>query len=223
MVNKGRSASVTSSWDRRGLTALDLSSSRHRTLLCYRVSSTQTFRISFFFRGRYRPPPSRVTPNLAIARGTLFVVNLFRLVKLAQSVLFAWLEWPEFLVELTVEETFGTHPKGSERLNGPPRDRLRLGLDILRRRRTCQVSVPARVIALGKIASVVNAAGFLPLQGGPNHEASGREQVLQFPACLGRERPSQGVATPKNYGALGSQQGGAIADDPHLADHEAAE
>src|SRR5262249_45328014 len=39
-------------------------------------------------RVRYRPPMSHVTPSLHIARSTFFVVNLFWLVKLAQSALF---------------------------------------------------------------------------------------------------------------------------------------
>ncbi len=118
MVNKGRSASFTSSWDRQGQQALSALRCGCRTLICYRVLSTQTFRISFFFSVRYRPPPSRVTPNLVIARGTLFVVNLFRLVKLAQTVLFAQFKhaefpgkWPAGTVRSTVRKNMKHEPR----------------------------------------------------------------------------------------------------------------
>jgi hypothetical protein len=43
------------------------------------------------------------------------------------------------------------------------------------------------IVSLGEIAAVMNAARFLALQGGPDHQAGHGQQVLQLPAGPGGE------------------------------------
>src|SRR5438093_5839012 len=116
------------------------------------VLFTQFFRISLVFRVRYRPRTSQVASNLTLARGTLFVVNLFRLVKLPQSLLFTHF----------AEAEFALGPRGlnlSANAENAEISRYglgRLGSEILRQRWTRQMMAPGRIIAVGKVTAVVN-------------------------------------------------------------------
>src|SRR4051812_28586467 len=87
--------------------------------------------------------------------------------------------------------------------------------------RTGQVALPVGVIPTGKVAAEVDAARLLPLPGRPDHEPGDGEEVLQLPAGPGVEFTAQGVAAPEGDVAGRLLQAAAVADDAHLADHQA--
>src|SRR5262249_2106170 len=75
----------------------------------------------------------------------------------------------------------------------------------------------------GEVAAEVGATGFLAGDRRGDHVPGDGEQVLQFPAGPGVELAGEDVPAPESHVPLGLGEPGGVADDAHLADHEATE
>ena len=85
------------------------------------------------------------------------------------------------------------------------------------------MATPSGVVAFGEIAAEVDAAGFLAGQRRPDHQAGNREQILKFPPGRRIELPAEYVPPPKLHVSLSVQEAVAVAQNTHLANHEASQ